>query len=53
MKPRHYAIKNNEVVCYIDIAPFSPQKMDEFCKEKGYDGWFELNEEAALILLGL
>jgi len=50
---RYYAIKDNKIVSNIDVAPFSKEAMDRFCNEKGFDGWFELDEEGALSLMQL
>jgi len=40
---RIYAIKNNKIVCNIDVSPFSIESLNKLCIEKGFDGWFELD----------
>lgn len=53
MAEKHFAIKNNKIIANIDVAPFSPRKMDKFCAEQGWDGWFTLDADGALKLMGL
>lgn len=48
---RRFAIRDNQLITTIDVAPFSKERMDEACKERGFDGWFELDEAGALMLL--
>jgi hypothetical protein len=52
MKKRYYAIKDNKIVSNIDIAPFSKEAMDNFCNEKGFSDWFELDEQGVLSFFG-
>lgn len=42
MRNRYYAIKNHKIVDEIDVAPFSEERMNKWCEEKEFDGWFEL-----------
>ena len=53
MKNKYFVISNNKIVNEIDIAPFSPRKMDELVAKEGWDGWFELDEDGALMLMNL
>lgn len=48
-----YAIRDNKIVTNIDICPFSKEAMDKFCKEQGFDGWFELTPHGVLILVNI
>jgi len=48
---RTYAIKNHEVICEIDCAPWSENRLDDICTREGFDGWIYLSPTTALALL--
>jgi hypothetical protein len=47
---RTYAIKNHEVVCYMDTAPFSEEALNKLCEKEGFDGFIYLNPKTVRTL---
>jgi hypothetical protein len=52
-KYKTFAINNNEIVCEIDVAPFSEEALDEFCVKQGFDGWVYNSPKSAMVLMGI
>jgi len=50
MKRRYYAIKNNNIVAKIDVAPWSIEALNRVCETNGWDSWLELDDVGFLIL---
>ena len=54
---KYFAIRNHKIICEIPneeiLSVMVDQELKEYCDEKGFDSWIELDEHGFLTIGGL